>query len=113
MAAVVLATSVAAAVPAASASFLPITCSINSNLGGASSNFGGTLQVCRNSDSGQARVTGKIFGMSLVGGHVRIKIGAYSKLISVCGVEDKEIDTGWRAGGPVLQISDGGCPSTG
>ncbi|MFF1348709.1 hypothetical protein ACFVZJ_22445 [Streptomyces sp. NPDC058322] len=96
----------------ASASTTALTCNTYP-VGGASINYVGLLKICKSSDTQQTRITGRISGMSKVGGHVDIKIGTYRKTTSVCGVEDKTIDTGWQAGTHIISYSDGGCPSTG
>ncbi|MEV6081564.1 hypothetical protein AB0L80_41745 [Streptomyces sp. NPDC052069] len=112
-AAVVVAAFVATTVPA-SASTTELNC-LTFPVGGASVDFGGTLAICESSDTQQTRITGTISGMPERGGRITIRIGTHKKTVSVCGVEDKTINTGWQAGVDNQSISQGpnGCPSTG
>lgn len=114
IAAAVIASAFTASLTSATAATNPITCQTGP-IAPRSVNFGGKVSICENSTTKQTRVTGNMSGLSKIGGHLNISVGAYRKIVSVCGVEDKTIDTGWLPGidNWILQYADGGCPSQG
>ncbi|MCM2412170.1 hypothetical protein [Streptomyces sp. RKAG290] len=110
----VLAAASTTSLSSATAATNPITCQ-SGPIAPASVNYVASASICKNSTTKQTRITGKISGLSKTGGHITVQVSTYRKTVSVCGAEDKTIDTGWLSGNGnwMVQYADGGCPSRG